>query len=107
MLHFVGGNCRRICGRQNPLMWQNRFYDLYDSCEDKTDLSHSMHKMKRLAGTPVSGRLQNKLSFLKISFQGARFSREAREPHRPVGSQTIRLTVCWSGLTRAKKRAIL
>ena len=69
MLHFVGGNCRRICGRQDSLVWQNRFYDLYDCCEDKTDLSHSMHNMEHLAGTPVSGRLQNKLSIWKSVFK--------------------------------------
>ena len=62
MLSFVGRNCRRICRRQNPLVWQNRFHDLYDCCEEKRDLSHSMHKIEHLAGTPVGGRLQNKLS---------------------------------------------
>ena len=69
MLYFVRGNCRRICGGQNPLLWQNRFYNLYDCCEDKTDLSHSMHNMEHLAGAPVIGRLPNKLSIWKSVFK--------------------------------------
>lgn len=100
MLQFVGGYCRGICGGQNPLLWQNRFYDLYACCEDKTDISLSMHNMENLAGAPVSGR---QALYLKISFQGVRFS---REPHRPVERQIIRSTVC-GFFTCAKIRAVL